>query len=72
MNFCARYEAEAYNPVYIYLGEPVSFFILYDGENLPKKGEKNKFRETFSPINAHVSLLIAFFKLAKRNHALQM
>lgn len=64
---------EAYNPVYIYLGELVRvlFFIPYNGENLPKKGEKKKFRETFSPINAHVSLFIVFFKLPKRNHALQ-
>lgn len=62
MNFCARYEAEAYNPVYIYLGEPVSFFILYDGENLPKKGEKNRenSEKRFRPLT-HMFLFLSRF-----------
>lgn len=49
MNLCARYEAEAFNPVYIYLGEPVRvpFFVFYSEENLSKKGGKRNSEKRF-------------------------
>lgn len=53
---------EAYNPVYIYLGELVRvlFFIPYNGENLPKKGEKRNSEKRFRPLT-HMFLFLSCF-----------
>lgn len=63
MNFCARYEAEVYNPVYIYLGEPVEY--SYGGENLPKKGKKRNSEKRFRPLTHMFLKLLRFLNYQK-------